>query len=98
MKILDRIIDNISEEIEGAKDYAEKYIESKALGDMSRANVYREMAQDELRHAEHIRDFAISDIDGMKKVYSFTQDEEEKWDHHLKHFVDCMGWVKRMLS
>ena len=51
MRSIKKYVDHINEEIEGAKEYAENYIEWKARGNIQRANSYRDMAQDELNHA-----------------------------------------------
>lgn len=98
MRIVDEMVEHIREEIDGAKEYAEKYIESKAIGNTERANAYRQMALDEIRHAEHVRDFAIADVSEMRKVYTFTAEEEASWEHHLKSTMECLGWVKRMIT
>ena len=98
MKIIDKSIDAIEEELEGAKEYTEKYIEFKARGNMARANKYKEMAHDELKHAEYIRDFAIQEVDELRAVYQMPVEVEEKWAHSLKHFMECMGTVRQMLS
>ena len=47
MRAIKKYVEAIEEEIEGAKDYAEKYVEAKAKGDIGRANRYKEMAGDE---------------------------------------------------
>ena len=55
MKILDHMIEDLEEEVDGAREYAEKYIECKAKGNTARATKYKEMAMDELKHAGYIR-------------------------------------------
>lgn len=47
MRSIKKYVDAIEEELEGAKDYAEKAIEAKAKGDMEKASRYKEMATDE---------------------------------------------------
>lgn len=37
-----------------SKDYAESYIECKDAGNMDRAKIYYQMAQDELKHADNL--------------------------------------------
>lgn len=98
MKMIDKMIDCLEDEVEGAMDYAEKYIENKARGDMSRANKYKEMAHDELKHAGYIRDMHLQDIDELGKVYTLTEAEESMWTHAHKHINEQMALVKHLLT
>lgn len=98
MKMLDKMLDCLEEEVEGAKEYAEKYIECKARGNMNRANKYREMATDELKHAGYLREIDIMDIDELKKIYTMTEDEELAWEHGHKRINEQMAIVKHMLE
>lgn len=98
MKIIDKMIDALDDEIEGAKKYAEKYIEWKSRGDSARASKYRDMANDELRHASNIHDFAMMDIDGLKRVYTLPEKDAEKWLQAHRQFAEQYALVKQMLS
>lgn len=98
MKMIDKMLDCLEEEVEGAKEYAEKYIECKARGNMNRANKYREMASDELKHAGYLREMDIMDIDELKKIYTMTEDEEHAWEHGHKRINEQMAIVKHMLE
>lgn len=98
MKTIEKMVEHINEELEGAKEYAEKYIDSKARGNMARATKYKEMASDELRHASYIRDFAVEDIDGIKKVYQLDVDTDDMWHHANKKFVECMAIIRQMIA
>lgn len=97
MKMIEHYIDDIDEELEGAKEYAEKYIEWKARGDTTRANKFKEMAHDELRHASFMHDTAVTDIDGVKKIYTISVEDEEKWSHAHKHYAECVALIRQML-
>lgn len=98
MKSIKMYVDAIEEEIEGAKDYAEKYVEAKAKGDMSKANRYKEMANDEIKHAMYLHEWAVSAIDEVSRVYKAPSDMEEKWQKAHKEYVEKMAWVKQMLT
>ena len=70
MRAIKKFVDSISEEIEDAKNYAEKYVESKAKGDMSAASKFKEMSGDELKHAMYLHDMVTKEIEQISKVYT----------------------------
>ena len=88
----------IEEEMEGAKEYAEKYVECKAKGDMNRANRYKEMANDELKHSSYIHEWAVKEIEEISKVYTAPVEMVEKWDKAHKEYVEKVAWIKQMLA
>ena len=98
MKLIHKLIESFEEELEGAKEYAEKYIDSKARGNIVRAEKYSEMAKDELKHAGYMKEFAIKDYEEIKKVYPVPDETEEAFEHALKKSSECMATVKQMLS
>jgi hypothetical protein len=98
MKIIENMLDCLADEVEGAKEYAEKYIEQKARGDMSRANIYKEMAHDELKHASYIRDMHLQDIEKLSKVYTLPEAEETAWEHAHRRVNEQMAIVKHLLT
>jgi hypothetical protein len=98
MKILDKMLARLQDEVDGARGYAEKFIECKARGNMSRANRYKEMAHDELKHATFLKEMDIADIDELKKVYTMTDEEQSLWEHGHKHITDQMAMVMHVLS
>lgn len=98
MTKIKKLAEHIEEELCGAKDYAEKYVECKAKGDMQWANRYKEMAQDELKHAGYIHDRAIQEIEELNKVFKPTQKMQEKWDKSHAEFVEQTAWIKQMLT
>ena len=98
MRAIKKYVEAIDEEIEGAKDYAEKYVECKAKGDMSKANRYKEMASDEIKHAMYIHEWAIAEIEEIKKIFVPPVDMLEKWEKAHKEYVEKVAWVKQMLA
>ena len=98
MKIIDDMIGRIDEEIDGAREYAEMYIQSKSKGEHTRASKYKDMAGDELRHASYLCEFATTDVDYIKKVYSLTVDDDIKWERAHKRFHERMAMVRQMLA
>ena len=98
MKSIKKYVDDIDEEIDGAKDYAEKYVVAKAKGDMNKANRYKEMAQDELKHAMYLHEWAVAEIAEVSKVFKAPVEMEEVWEHAHKAYVERVAWVKQMLA
>lgn len=98
MRKIKNYVDKISEETEGAKEYAEKYVEEKAKGDMPRANKYREMATDELKHANYIHEFATADITELERIYTPPAEMLDKWEHAHREYVEKVAWIKQMLA
>lgn len=98
MRSIKAYVEHIDEELEGAKDYAEKYVEAKAKGNMSMANKYKEMATDELRHAGYVHEFAVAEIDALSKVYTPPVEMQKKWEESHKEYVEKAAWIRQMLS
>lgn len=98
MRHIKQWVETLDEEIEGAKDYAEKYVECKAKGNTARANKFKEMANDELRHSNYIHEMAVQEIEELKKVYNAPSDMQEKWDKAHKEYVEKVAWIKQMLT
>lgn len=98
MKLIKNYVDHMIEELEGAKDYAEKYVECKANGNMAHANKYKEMAQQELNHAMNIHSFATEAVDKLSNIYTPPVDMQDKWEHAHKEYVEKAAWIKQMLT
>lgn len=98
MRSIQRYVESINDEIEGAKCYAEKYVEEKAKGDMEKANRYKEMSNDELKHAMYQHEWAVRDIEKLSKVFKPPVEMEEKWASAHKEYVEKVAWVRQMLS
>ena len=98
MKRIKDLVDTIDEELCGAKMYAEKYVEYKAKGDMQQAGKFKEMSNDELRHAAVIHDLAVKEIEELNKVFTTPQKMQDKWDKSHIHYVEKEAWIKQMLA
>lgn len=98
MTKIKKLAEHIEDELCGAKEYAEKYVEHKAKNDMQWANRYKEMANDELKHAGYLHDRAILEIEEISKVFKPTVEMQEKWDKSHAKFVEHSAWIKQMLA
>lgn len=98
MRTIKNYIDSIEDELESAKDYAEKALEEKARGNTAISNRYKEMAQDELKHGSFLHEMATKSADELSKVFTPPEEMLEKWRKAHADYVEKAAWVKQMLS
>lgn len=98
MKKIANLVAQLDEELEGAKDYAECYLDRKANNDSQWASRYREMATDELKHAGYIHDVATEEIRKLRDVYTPPAEMEEVWGLAHKKYIEKAAWIKQMLA
>lgn len=98
MRCIKNYIDQIEEEVEGAKNYAEISLEERARGNISVANRYHEMAADELKHSEFLHELAVKSADELSKVYTPPEEMLEKWKKAHREYVEKVAWIRQMLS
>ena len=91
-------LDLIEEEINGSREYAEKYIEYKAVGNMTWADRFKEMSNDKLKISNWIHELTVTEIQQIKTVYTPTFDIQELWDKKCKKYVEEIALIKQMLS
>lgn len=98
MTKIKKYVEQIDDEIHGAKEYAEKYVECKAKGNMQNATKYKEMANDELKHAGYVHTMAVAEIEEINKIFKPTVEMQEKWDKSHAEYVEKTAWIKQMLA
>ena len=98
MTRIKELADQMKDELCSAKDYAEEYLSYKAKEDAPWATRYKEMALDELKHADYIHERAVAEIETLRKVYTPPEDMLEKWDHEHKKYVEKAAWIRQMLA
>ena len=98
MQAIKKYVEQIDDELESAKDYAEKYVEYRVKGDAQRATKYKEMAMDELKHATNEHEWAVKEIEELSKIYTPPVEMEEKWEKSHKEYVEKVAWIKQMLT
>lgn len=92
------LADQIKDELHSAKEYTEEYLSLKAEDNGTWANRYKEMAQEELKHAGYIHDRAVVEIENLRKVYTPPQDMLDKWDADHKRYIEKAAWIRQMLA
>lgn len=98
MKAIKERIYKIDDELDGAKEYAEEYLMCKAQGNIAYTNRYKEMAEDELKHAMYIHDETVQKIEELKTVYKPPVEMEEVWKKSHATYVEKQAWIKQMLA
>lgn len=98
MTKIKKLADEIADELDSAKDYAEEHLICKAKGNDEWSKRYYEMANDELKHADYLHDRAVEEIEELRKVYTPPQDMLDKWDADHKKYVEKAAWIRQMLA
>ena len=98
MTTIKKYVDKIKDELEGARDYAEKYVEYKVKDNMHSANRYKEMANDELKHAMYEHEWAVKAIEKMRSHITPPAEMLEKWEKAHKEYVQDAAWIRQMLE
>ena len=98
MKIIEKITDQIEEELHDAEKYimcAQKHRE----GHPQLAKVYRDLAQEEIRHADKLHS-AVADIITEYRQEHGAPPEKMQWVYDYLHerHIEYAENVKRMIS
>lgn len=97
MKRIQELVDLIDEELEGAKNYAEEYLTRKSKND-SLASRFKQMATEELGHADTLHGAAVAEIEQLEKVYTPPVEMENAWKMAHKEYIEKAAWIKQMLT
>lgn len=98
MKKIKHYVDEICDELNSAKEYAEMYVEYKAKGDSQWASRFQSMANDELNHANIIHELAVKETEEISQVFKAPAEMQEVWDKSHADYVEKAAWIRQMLS
>ena len=99
MTKIKKYVEEIADELDGAKHYMEKALEYKAMGNGDRYNGYKDMSVAELNHAMRLHEYAVQDIEQLKSVYpEIPQNMMDAWDKSHVNFVEKTAWIRQMQS
>lgn len=98
MTRIKELADEMKNELHSAKCYAEEYLTFKAKDNNTWANRYKEMAQDEMKHAGYLHERVVAEIEELRKVYTPPQDMLDKWESDHKKYIEKAAWIKQMLA
>lgn len=96
MKMVKYYIDELKDEMHGAKNYAEKYVEYKTSRP-TWGKYYKTMAEQELVHAGYIKEMAQQAIDEIKATY-IGEEDMEAWTECMNKYADCMAVCRIMVN
>ena len=98
MTKIKKYVEEIAEELHGAKHYIEVALEYKAT-DSTRYAKYKELSMQELNHAMVLHEFCVQDIEKLKIVYpDIPQKMMDKWNKAHAEYVEKTAWIKQMQS
>lgn len=102
MKKLIYVSERIEEELEDAEEYIEKAAECKGIDDTI-SSTAREIAMQEVKHAEMWHEVAVEEIEKKKAELKERGEEvhpamREIWEHKHRQYVDQMAHIRHMLD
>lgn len=98
MERIKKLADEMMEEICSAKGYAEKAVMYKVNGESNWSNRFREMANDELKHANYLHELIVGEIEKIRTIYVPPAEMMEKWDKDHAKYISKAAWVRQMLE
>lgn len=98
MKRIADYVDAIDSELHDSKTYAENSLYAKAQGNQEMAARWKEMSNDELKHATYLHDIAVEEIEILGRVYTPTAEMQKAWDESHKRYVEKVAWIKQMMT
>lgn len=94
MQEIKNLFEEISEEIEGAKHYAEEAIRLREI-DSDRAMMYLEMSKQELGHIDRLHDMAVRIIRKYKdEGGEVPQGMQEIYDWQHEKMIKCVAMIR----
>lgn len=98
MRIILEYLDRIEDELCNAKEYAEFHLLYKADNNAEWSERYKEMADDELKHAKNINEVVTQKIKELKRVYNPPEKMQDIWNNRLAKYMEQARFIKEMLS
>ena len=89
-------VHHMEDELEGAKMYAELYVEYKVKGDSATASKMIEASKQEYNHAMLWHDLATKAVEATSKVITPPAEMLEKWEKKHAKYVKSAAEIKMM--
>lgn len=98
MKEIKEIVEEIRDELEGAKHYAEQAAKLKDT-DTMRSETYAEMAKQELAHIDKLHSMAVKKIEAQRAGgYEAPAAMQAVWDWEHEKMIKHTAKIKAMLE
>lgn len=98
LKEIKDIVEDIREELDGAKHYAEKAVRFKGM-DSARMNAYADMARQELAHVDNLHKMAVKLIEAQRASgASVPASMQVVWDWEHENMMDKAARIRMLLE
>ena len=98
MKEIKEIVEEIRDEVEGAKHYAEQAAKLKDT-DTTRSEMYAEMARQELTHIDKLHSMAVKKIEAQREGgYEAPAAMQAVWDWEHEKMIKHVAKIRAMLD
>ena len=99
MKYIEEYVLAIDDEICDAKEYAEKALQWKAMGNSTRYKAFYDMSTQEMEHARILHNMAVEEIQKLNDSgFRAPEEMQEIWNKSHKDYVEKVAWIKQMLT
>lgn len=98
MEAIKNIVEDIREELDGGKHYAELAVKMRDI-DSAASSMYAEMARQELGHADNLHKLAVKMIDAERAAgHDAPAAMKAVWDWEHSLMIDKMARIKALLD
>lgn len=98
MKFIQKKVEQLREEMDGAEHYAEKFIQERIEGNGERSEIYRKMAKQELEHMNNVHAMLVEDIEALRKYVKPTESMLAEWNKTHEDFINKYNRLTDLLS
>lgn len=98
MKAIKEIVEDIRDELDGAKHYAEKAVKLRDT-DMTASNTYAEMSRQELAHVDKLHGLAVKLINEQRASGATVPTAMQAvWDWEHENMIEHTARIKSLLD
>lgn len=97
VKAIAELIDLMDDELENAKEYAERFIMMSTNND-DYAKKFKTMSEESLNHSTIIYTLIVREINKLKAAYTPPVKMKEFWKQKEEKYIEKSAWIKQMLS
>lgn len=96
MKIIRELIDNMEQELDLAKLYAQSFLIYSTENNENKAKRFKIMAYDCLTHADTLRSVAVDML--LTKSFALTKKDEKRIENIGEKYIKNYAWIKHTLK